>query len=284
MDPFRRSALARHIDVRHASNRFVLIAAVLGGIVAFGYRWITDGDDPFLWAFRVGAATFLGWAIARELDPDHPRSAGFAAVAAGSTVGFGAPEIGAAAGLLIAFRIVARTTGMSAHPWELAMVVGFAGYLATSRAAWPAAIILVAALWVDGGHEHRPHPPARIAAIGGAFLVLAVAVFTFSTEPAIGRSGIATAILVFAGLAGWVGASRLAAPSTTGDRDRQPLARSRVAQARLLAGAALVVAAVVTSVEPAGYGPPLAAILAVTLVSLRSTSEDVAPTGATPST
>lgn len=273
MDPFRHSALARLIDVRYASNRFVVIAAVLGGMIAFGYRWITDGDDPLLWAFRVGAATFLGWAITRELDPDHPRSAAIAAIAAGAMVGFGAPEIGAAAGFLIAFRITARTTGMSAHPWELALVVGFAGYLAASQASWPAAISLVAALWVDGGHEHRPHPPARVAAIAGAFIVIAVAVFTFPADIAVDRSGVATAVLVSGGFVAWIAVARLVTPRATCDRERQPLARGRIAQARVLAGAAFIVAAVITPVDPAGFGPLLASIVAVVAVSLTRRSD-----------
>jgi hypothetical protein len=268
MDPFRHSALARLIDVRYASNRFVVIASVLGGITAFGYRWITDGDDPFLWALRVGAAMFLGWAITRELDPDHPLSAGIAAIAAGAMVGFGTLEIGAAAGFLIAVRIAARTTGMSAHPWELALVVGFAGYLAASQASWPAAVILLAALWVDGGHEYRPHPPARIAAVAGAFVVIAVAVFTFPAEIAGTRSGLSTAFLVSGGLAAWVAVARLATPTATCDRERKPLARGRIAQARILAGAGVVLAAVITPLDAAAYGPLLAAVFAVAAVSL----------------
>ncbi len=267
MDPFRHSALARLIDVRYASNRFVVMAAVLGGMVAFSYRWISDGADPFLWAFRVGAATFLGWAIARELDPDHPVSAGVAAIVAAGAVAFGAPEIGAVAGFLIAFRIAARTTGMSAHPWELALVVGFAGYLAAGPASWPAAIALVGALWIDGGHAHVPHPPARIAAIVAAFVVIAVAVFTFPADVSADGGWLALALLLAGAVLAGVAAARLRTPTSTGDRDRQPLSRGRVAQARALAGIALVVAAVLMPADPAAYGPLLAAVLAVAAVS-----------------
>jgi hypothetical protein len=278
MDPFRHSALARLIDVRYASNRFVVVAAVLGGIVAFGYRWITDGDDPFIWAFRVGAATFLAWAIARELDPDHPVSAAIAAVAGGGAVAFGSPEIGAAAGFLIALRIVARTTGMSAHPWELALVVGFAGYLAASPAAWPGAIVLVVAMWIDGGHEHVPHPPARVAAIAGAFIVPAVAVFTFPSGFAVGRDWGATAVFVIGVAAAWVGTRRLHRPTSTCDRYRQPLAHSRIAQARIVAGVAIGLAAILTPADPAAYGPLIAATIAAALVSLRRPTQKAAAT------
>ncbi len=275
MDPLRHSALARLVDVRYASNRFVVAAAVLGGIIAFGYRWITDGADPFLWAFWVGAATFLGWATARELDPDHPRSAGIAAIAAGGAVAFGAPEIGAAAGFLIALRIIARTTGMSAHPWELALVVGFAGYLAASPAAWPAAIALVIAMWIEGGHEHVPHPPARVAAIAGGFIVPAVAVITFPSDLAVARGWGATAVFVVGIAAAWIGARRVRRPVSTGDRDRQPLSPSRIAQARIVAGIAIGMAAILTPADPAAYGPLLAATAAVAVVSLTTQ-----PTGA----
>ena len=157
------------------------------------------------------------------------------------------------------------------------MVVGFAAYLAASQASWPAAIILIAAMWIDGGHEHRPHPPARIAAIAGAFVVIAVAVFTFPTDIAVASSWAATSVFVLGIVAAWIGVRRLRQPVSTGDRDRQPLSHSRIAQARLVAGVAIGLAAILTPADPAAYGPVLAATIAIAATSLRKAASDPAP-------
>jgi hypothetical protein len=262
------TALGRLIDIRYSSNLFVVVASVLGGAVALGYLLLTDGDDPLLWAFRMGAGVFLSWAIARELDPDHPIAAGIAAVAGGAAVALAAPEIGAMAGFLIASRVVVRTTGLSPHPWELAALIGFAGYLAASQAGWPAAIALVWAMWIDGGHTHAPHPPAKLAAIVAAAVAIIVAVFTFPTDFALDRGWGATIVYLIGIVAAWISVHRLRVPTSRGDHDNAPLSPHRLAQGRTLAGAGLGLAAVVTTLEPAAYAPLWAALVATAVVTL----------------
>lgn len=264
----RVSALGRMIDIRYASNRFVVAAAGLGGAATLVYRIAADAGDPLLWAFRVAAAVFLAWALARELDPDHPVSAAVAAIAAGPAVALAPPEIGAMAGFIIAVRIIVRSTGMSAHPWELAAVVLFVAYLAAGPAGWPAAIALTWAMWIDGSHEHIPHPPSRIAALVAAAAAIAVAVVTFPTDLTFDRSWPATLVFLAGILAAWLAVNRMTAPVSTGDHDRAPLSPHRLALGRIMAGVGLGLAAVLTRLEPAAYGPLWTAIVATAVVAV----------------
>jgi hypothetical protein len=274
MDMRNFSALGRLIDIRYPSNLFVVAASVLGGASALGYLLITDGDDPLLWAFRTVAGVFLAWAIARELDPDHPVAAGVAALAGGAAVAMAAPEIGAMAGFLIASRIIVRTTGLSPHPWELVALVGFAGYLAASQAGWPAAAALIWAMWIDGGHTHAPHPPAKIAALVAAAVAIIVAVFTFPTDFALDRGWPATLVFLVGIGAAWISVNRLEQPVSTCDHVDTPLSPHRLAQGRIVAGAGLGLAAILTPLEPAAYAPLWAALVATALMSLASRRDE----------
>ena len=58
----------------------------------------------------AGGGTFLGWAIARELDPDRPWSAGVAAVLAFVVSFIGDPMLAVAGVALLASRIAVRST------------------------------------------------------------------------------------------------------------------------------------------------------------------------------
>lgn len=70
--PFRSSALPRPLDLTFPSNRLAVIgllaAAGLGRLLGRSWRQ----------ALGVGTSAFLGWATARELDPDHEHSAALA--------------------------------------------------------------------------------------------------------------------------------------------------------------------------------------------------------------
>ncbi|MCJ7725459.1 MAG: hypothetical protein MUP76_03615, partial [Acidimicrobiia bacterium] len=84
MPGFRNSGIGRPIDPRYPSNRFILIVAPLAGLAWRVWKLASEGDwSPAVGrALVAGMATFLAWAIARELDPDRPWTAGVAAVLA----------------------------------------------------------------------------------------------------------------------------------------------------------------------------------------------------------
>ena len=74
------TGIGRLIDLRHRSNRYIVVATFVGGFGTLIWRWSNGLDDVLLWAFRAAAAVFLAWAIGRELDPDETMSAGVATV------------------------------------------------------------------------------------------------------------------------------------------------------------------------------------------------------------
>lgn len=73
------TGLYRSLDLRHGSNRFIGLVALLAGLVAYalGLSWL-----------GIAGATFATWALARELDPDHPITACVAAVLLGLMIFF----------------------------------------------------------------------------------------------------------------------------------------------------------------------------------------------------
>ncbi|MBT8202412.1 MAG: hypothetical protein HKN74_10450 [Acidimicrobiia bacterium] len=144
-----RTGLGRALDVEHRSNRFVLAAAVAAGAGTLLFRWATEADDVWLWAFRAGAAVFLAWAIGRELDPDDTASAGVAAVLVIPLLALGAPSLASAGAVLVAARIAVRTTGVSAHWIDGIVLTAAAAYLGSQAETWPALGTLILALGTD---------------------------------------------------------------------------------------------------------------------------------------
>ena len=68
-----RSGITRPFDRSLASNRFVLLASPGSGVVA-GLVTLAMGDGwrvAIPHGFSAGGATFLGWALVRELHPDR---------------------------------------------------------------------------------------------------------------------------------------------------------------------------------------------------------------------
>ncbi|UBV43587.1 hypothetical protein LAJ19_05060 [Deinococcus taeanensis] len=112
-----RPALARPLDLTYPSNR----AAALGTLATVAVA--RARGRPWPDALGTGAAAFLAWATARELDPDHPVTANAAlAVAAAATlpdrpVGL-RPLLGAVA-VLSGLRLTAGTTGQSTTRTDL---------------------------------------------------------------------------------------------------------------------------------------------------------------------
>jgi hypothetical protein len=68
-----RSALGRKVDPTYPTNLAVLIVAPLAGLIAAGYSLSQDLPvrDVLELLVRGSLAAFLGWALARELEPDR---------------------------------------------------------------------------------------------------------------------------------------------------------------------------------------------------------------------
>ncbi|MBS3819408.1 hypothetical protein KGY73_07890 [bacterium] len=108
------TGIGRSIDFDYPSNRavFFLTLAVIG--LGIGFRMIGGrGIIPaVLWGLGAGVAVFLAWALGREMDPDNDSSAFLAAGVALIVIFlWGIPSLGMLFWLLVAVRILNRTTG-----------------------------------------------------------------------------------------------------------------------------------------------------------------------------
>ena len=147
MELRRFSGLARPVDTGYASNRRIAGASV----AVLAAAWLIAGIATGQWLGALGTAAltalafFLAWALGRELDPDEDAAAlaGAALTLPGLALA-GLPDIGALFLVLLAMRVLNRTTGVAATVLDvglllvLGLVVALPGqpvYLAAAGAA-----------------------------------------------------------------------------------------------------------------------------------------------------
>lgn len=133
--PRKGSALARPIDISYRSNRAALALGAATG-VATGAVLLFTGDFEVARPFWTGVAAFLGWAIARELAPDHPGVAAAAIPLTGLLTVWGEAFVGLGVLALLSARVWAGTVGL--HPSLLDFAAGgmIAAYVGTDQALW----------------------------------------------------------------------------------------------------------------------------------------------------
>lgn len=259
------TSLARPIDVRYASNRLALTALVAGFVLGTVLTLVlTDATvvDALLAGLGYGVGAFLAWAIGREVDPGDDRAARLAVLAYAVVAFAGRPELAAVAAVLVAVRIVARTTGRAPTPVDLAALVVLAGIAGATAAGFMAACALTLALWLDTRRDDDPHMTPQLAAAGVAF----VAAF-------------AVTLITGAFLSGWDGPTpfdavvvivtalaatrmRVVIADTTADLTREPLDPVRVRRGQQLAAATAAVGILWTGFQGVGaLGPVLAAMV-----------------------
>ncbi|EYB67912.1 hypothetical protein DEIPH_ctg031orf0056 [Deinococcus phoenicis] len=216
------SALARPLDFCVPSNRFVVVGAVASVLAArlSGRAWGA--------ALGVGAAGFLGWSTARELDPDHPDTANAALPLAALTALLGgSPDLPAGLGVLSGLRTLAATVGKPPSALDVAALAGQAA-LSAWAGARVAALVPGAALALSAQRADSWQASWQAAGLAGAAALLP------GSRRGEGRS-VPADLLALAGL-GLAGV--LAAPEGVHSRlDRAParVSAERVRLARLLA-------------------------------------------------
>lgn len=153
------SALPRPLDLTLSSNRTAVLGTVMFGTLALlsGRNWRQ--------ALGVGGAGMLGWATARELDPDHPVSATLALLLAGLTSlsqtsipGIRPPMLSGFAALSSA-RMLTATVGAAASPQDTAALAVQAG-MAALAGQGVAALMPAAALALSEKEADRLRPEA----------------------------------------------------------------------------------------------------------------------------
>lgn len=241
----RLTGLGRELDFTLPEHRWLavlVLSAATGAAILTrtgGAAWLQAGLE----ALAAGAAVFFTWALARELDPDSPRSALLAAAVAGpATLVFEPASILLSGWALIALRLVARTTGVPARPLDTVGLLGISLWLALARGPWIMALGALA-LGLDGWlePEKRSH---KLGALVAALLALGLALASGWT-PAAQRPARPLFMVGLLGLAAlfFVLPAGRGAVQSSADYTGEPLRTRRVRAGQLLAVGAVTAAA-----------------------------------------
>jgi hypothetical protein len=243
MDPvYRFSGVGRPVDPSYATNRAIILLALLafvGGTaraIMGASEWL---DASFLGA-NAALTVFLAWALTRELAPDDEAGA-FGAVALVGIAWFtlGRQSLLIPALLMLALRIVNRSTGKAAEPTDTLFVAPFFGLVAWS-VSWTLGLVGAAAFALDAGLPGAPGQPRRRYHWGVAVALLAVTgARLLGGTPGIRLPDAPLVFLVITGMALLAGFA-YPSPRSVGDVDGAPLVDTRVRSGFLLGVAATV--------------------------------------------
>ncbi len=236
------TTLGRPLDPRSSSNRVILVLGALATATGF-LRW-SDGDliSSLIAAGLVGILIVMTWALARELDPDRPTSATIAAILVwvAALLVEGIPIL-PLVGLMIAGRVLLRSTGLPPTALDLMALIAGAFILGRTGAGWIAALMLAFAVARDrtlpGESVSRL---ARIVAPFGITIVASLSVAIFSLE----RWAAPTWWAIAIGVAGLIAGVSMPtySPISPCDLRGMPLEPKRLQSARrvVLFGAVLI--------------------------------------------
>ena len=223
------SSLSRALDPRYPSNRLAIAGALIVGVAAALANLF--GLDIGLEPISAAVGLFLAWAIARELDPDHPASAAVAMPASlVLLLAIGPASLVVSMGILLGVRLVAGTVGAPLRTLDIIGVVGLAAFLGTN----PIGVVGLGVV-VD---EPRRNRAVLITATAVSAFVAVVLVSglerTWTTPDTAGWIALAVAV------AAAVSVIPAASPTSSTDRHTGRVLRTRVTAARVAAGSAVV--------------------------------------------
>jgi len=124
---YRLTSIARPIDPAYLTNRALLIVLPLVMLVSAGLASLDDmGRGPVSAALNAALVAFVGWALTRELAPDHNGAAFVALVFAWIlNIAFGTSLVLLAFVAMLLVRLVNRSTGLAWQPLDTVGVLGF---------------------------------------------------------------------------------------------------------------------------------------------------------------
>ncbi len=260
------SSISRPVDPRYRTNLAIMILGLVVTITS-GIFQISTGSGylpGIVWGVSAGISCFLGWAIARELDPDYPYSAfvGAGLVVVGLFI-FDMPVLLFGFWVIVSLRIVNRTCGPPATWLDslgglgLTMILVFRDFWLVGLAM--TVIFLVDALMAPANRKQFIF--SAISLLGTIFLTVLPGV-TLEAPPG-------TSTWIVLGVGGLlmflvVGTSREV--ETVCDINQNPLVPRRVQAAQVLALLVGIMMVLVGGVEGLVVSLPLwAAILGVGL-------------------
>ena len=254
------TGLTRTIDFRYQSNRLAVLVTIAAGLVG-----LAVGEDPIAAAISMAGAAFLGWAIAREIDPDRPISGSVAAPVATVVAWIDlerghAPALGALYLTMAAARVISRSTGRVPTTLDLIVHLALVGWLSTRSMAWVAGVAFAVVVVLDT--RLKPAAPPSQLWWGAMIGVVATLAAGLLWEP---PTWVAPAtrewIPMVMGLAGAAFLLRLEIPHSPADDGSEILAPRRVLMARLAVVATAIVTALLGGAAGlAAFGPAWAAL------------------------
>jgi hypothetical protein len=261
------TGIGRPLDPKDPTNIALVVLSTIvlifsGSLALLGG---TDLLEALLEAVRSSVLFFLGWAIAREYDPDHPYSAFMAAfvILVASQIGYGGNLLFLAF-LVLMLRYINRSTGIPATIIDLT-----AGWLLTAWLCWSldwiVGVIGAAAFSLDAIRSEK-----RLIRYTFASLSLAAAVSgAFWGQGDLNFVGVNNQVLALAG-----GFMVLGLPlfrsdqevKSVGDFDAQPLEKTRVQSAQLFYLASTVIIGLKLGVRSTGVMVLTGSVIAATAV------------------
>lgn len=244
--------LARPIDPRYRSNLAILVIAAASAVVLFSVSTDEGISAALNIAWRAGVATIGVWALARELDPDVSNAA-----AASSLLSIpvwmllGVPDLLATFAMVIAGRVLIRSSGHPPRALDALMVVGLGVFAGRTGPGWILGLTLAFAMSRDRTLDGEKSRFARVGA-----LLIAAGTTGMAVRSGDLTQGLTTLIPVSSSslitIVAWslFGLGALAAISTppyhpvsVGDISKHPLSPRRLQSARriTLVGAILTV-------------------------------------------
>ena len=266
-----RTGIGRPLDPRLASNRIAVAGGFVGTLLAVIVQWVNDESiSPFA-AGAVGVGVFLAWAIARELDPDHPTSATITVAIAAGAVVLGPFATGVVAVVMLGARVMAGTVGARLRPADVVVLGLAAGYAGTRPEAWGAAAFLIASVLV----ARPPHAGAIAAAF--ALSAFVGAVLTGATPDPGASTPLAIALIAVT-----VAATAISFPAgritSHTDSGRTTIDATRVSMARVGVASAIVAGSVLGADGAQALAPAIAALVGVAIIRLASPGTSSDPT------
>lgn len=249
--------LARSIDLRLRDHQIILAISALGGALSL-IRILIQGEG-FLAAIgqsiSVALATFLGWVIGREADPDYQASAHLGALltlAAGLVLG--------PAGLLPSFaaimfmRLVNRSTGLAASTLDSFLILGLS--LWGGLAVHPVLLLLGAAAFILDGWL-QPVTGKHLV-FGGVSLAVGIVMGIVTGASLIEPPPTQALLLGLIPIAAFaLAVVTIAEPQSVADYTGQPLAQSRTRAGQWLLGAIALALILTLGVEGIRKSVPL---------------------------
>ncbi len=246
-----RSASPEHSAVRHA-----YIGSAVSAVIALVYDLVVDQSFSPWDPISVGIAAFIGWAIARELDPDHPLTALAALAGSAFLAMWSTPLLLLSAVALGAFRLmVGSVGGPGPTTIDVVVFVGMAAYAGWHIEGWFLAMILVAGIVVGSGRSGAPWALAAAAAAITTAIVSDTGIHPGDESARIMALPILVLIILALALPVW--------PRSQTDIGKAPLDGRRLRAGRVLAGLAVLAAVIASDVYGlTEIGPLTAAVVA----------------------